>query len=258
VDQPAQRPGGERRQDRPGNRHAMLEAIGQHAGRQAHDRGDREIDLAIDDQEGHGQRDDDLFDLELEQIHDIADAEIDRRARQAERHDDDQEAEQQALPAAQPAQRRSGDHGSPPARAGGGLAISFISVRAHKARSRCRMTASLDTASRISRPSSASRQNSLICRRKRLCSKVPIMMAPSMAPITVPEPPKMLTPPTTTAATTWSSSPRPFSTVMLPKRARVMKPARPASAPGRTKAAKTMRRASRPIRWAASGLEPMA
>ena len=119
--------------------------------------------------------------------------------------------------------------------------MSFRSARLQSARSRCRMTASLATASRISRPSSASRQNSLICSRNRLCSSVPIMMAPSMAPTTVPDPPKMLTPPTTTAATTCSSSPRAASTVILPKRARSTKPASPASAPESTKAMKTRR-----------------
>ena len=46
-----------------------------------------------------------------------------------------------------------------------------------------------------------------------------MMTPPSMAPNTVPEPPKMLTPPTTTAATDCSSSPLPACTVMLPKRA---------------------------------------
>ena len=68
----------------------------------------------------------------------------------------------------------------------------------------------------------------------------------------------MLTPPTTTAATTLSSRPRPASTVMLPKRASVMKPARPASAPDITKAVKTMRFSGSPISCAASGLEPIA
>ena len=84
------------------------------------------------------------------------------------------------------------------------------------------------------------------------------MIAPSIAPVTLPEPPKTLTPPTTTAAMTLSSRPRPASTVMLPKRASVMKPARPASAPDATKATKTIRFIGRPINCAASGFEPTA
>ena len=44
------------------------------------------------------------------------------------------------------------------------------------------MTASLATASKMSSPSTASSQNSLMPRRKRLCSSVPIITAPSIAP----------------------------------------------------------------------------
>ena len=46
-----------------------------------------------------------------------------------------------------------------------------------------------------------------------------------------PEPPKMLAPPTTTAAITASSSPRAESTVMVPNLAICIRPPRPASAP---------------------------
>jgi hypothetical protein len=74
----------------------------------------------------------------------------------------------------------------------------------------------------------------------------------------MPSPPLMLTPPTTAAATDCSSTPWPATTVMLPKRARKMKPASPASAPLSTKAVKTMRCAGKPAMRAASGLEPMA
>ena len=83
-------------------------------------------------------------------------------------------------------------------------------------------------------------------------------LAPSTAPRTLPEPPKMLMPPTTTAATDLSSCPIPATTVMLPKRARKRNPVSPASAPQRTKAVNTSRRVGNPALWAASGLDPIA
>jgi hypothetical protein len=47
----------------------------------------------------------------------------------------------------------------------------------------------------------------------------------------VPLPPNVLTPPTTTAATTCNSSPWAATTVMVPNRAKNINPARPLSAP---------------------------
>ena len=63
-----------------------------------------------------------------------------------------------------------------------------------------------DRAPRISAPRIASRQNSLTWgTRTRLRSRISIRIAPRKAPITVPEPPWMLTPPTTAAAIAASS-----------------------------------------------------
>ena len=66
-------------------------------------------------------------------------------------------------------------------------------------------------------------------------------MAPRTAPITVPEPPKMLTPPTTTAAITWSSSPLAANALTLPNREPHSTPAIPAQRPQTTNAPKMRR-----------------
>ena len=59
-----------------------------------------------------------------------------------------------------------------------------------------------------------------------------IRIAPRSAPTMVPAPPRMLTPPTTAAATDSSSSPRPAVALIVPDPApRYRKPASPASAP---------------------------
>src|SRR5579863_5301325 len=232
-----------------------MEGPGHDAGREAHHRRDRKVDLAADDHERHGQRDNALLDRELEQIDEIAHAEEIARIETVQRDDRDQQREHRRFPASE--HRGRAGHRSAP-RSFGASSRIFSSERAQRARRRCRMTASLATASKIKRPSTASSQNSLMPSRKRDCSKVPINTAPSIAPATVPEPPKMLTPPTTTAATTLSSRPRPASTVMFPKRASIMKPPRPDSAPQTQKAKKTIAFVGRPMSWAASGLEPIA
>lgn len=70
-------------------------------------------------------------------------------------------------------------------------------------------------------PNTASRQNSLT--KAHLTRDVSIRstrIAPIKAPITVPEPPNILTPPTTDAATDFSSNPSPATTVIVPKRAK--------------------------------------
>src|ERR671914_395777 len=75
----------------------------------------------------------------------------------------------------------------------------------------------------------------------RAFSIVPSRIAPSAAPYAVPEPPKMFTPPTTTAATTASSKPVPARASTVPKRALHSTPARPHRAPHSTNAANTRR-----------------
>ena len=103
----------------------------------------------------------------------------------------------------------------------------------------CRRPTSSDDGERGSaRRGSASRQNSLICStRTRLWSSTAISTAPRNAPMTVPEPPSVLTPPTTAAAIAASSSPEPAVTLIVPNRPTYRNPARPASAPQATKAA---------------------
>ena len=76
--------------------------------------------------------------------------------------------------------------------------------------------------------------------------------------MTVPEPPSVLTPPTTAAAIAASSRPEPAVTLIVPKRPTYRNPASPASAPHATKATICTRRSSRPAWRAASGLEPTA
>ena len=74
----------------------------------------------------------------------------------------------------------------------------------------------------------------------------------------VPEPPSVLTPPTTAAAIAASSRPEPAVTLIVPNRPTYRNPASPASAPHATKAAIWMRRVASPAWRAASGLEPSA
>ena len=88
------------------------------------------------------------------------------------------------------------------------------------------------TEARIKSPRRASLQNSLIwSQRIRLFSSRSINTAPKVAPKILPEPPKIFTPPTTTAATDFSSKPIPATTVMFPNLARNKKPVSPANAP---------------------------
>ena len=54
--------------------------------------------------------------------------------------------------------------------------------------------------------------------RARLWSKVPMSTAPRNAPMIVPLPPSVLTPPTTAAAIAASSRPEPAVTLIVPKR----------------------------------------
>ena len=68
----------------------------------------------------------------------------------------------------------------------------------------------------------------------------------------------MLTPPTTTAATTCSSSPWPAVTVMLPKRDQEHEPGQAGERAADANAQNTSRCTGRPAVRAASGFEPIA
>ena len=86
----------------------------------------------------------------------------------------------------------------------------------------------------------------------------PRKRAPSAAPASVPEPPKMLTPPTTTAATTLEREPVADVPLIVPNSMTYMTPATPASRPHSEKAVKTTSRDGMPRIAAASGLLPTA
>ena len=73
-------------------------------------------------------------------------------------------------------------------------------------------------ASRSSAPWMACSQKGSICRITSAERIVASSSAPSAAPQTVPEPPKMATPPTTTADTAASSMPVPATASSVPKR----------------------------------------
>ncbi len=115
------------------------------------------------------------------------------------------------------------------------------------------------TARRMRSPSTASRQNSdTTSQRTSDVSRRLISTAPMRTPIIDPDPPKMLTPPTTTAPTAESSSPNPATTVMLPKRERNRNAASPERAPEIRNARITVPATSIPANCAASGLDPTA
>ena len=76
--------------------------------------------------------------------------------------------------------------------------------------------------------------------------------------MTVPLPPKMFTPPTTTAATTARTTPVAEVPLIVPNSITHMTPATPASSPHRVNAANTTPRAGMPRIAAASGLLPTA
>ena len=120
------------------------------------------------------------------------------------------------------------------------------------------ISASTVTAATIAVPSKKIFQNSEIFRSVKPLSIVATSSAPSVAPRTVPEPPKTLTPPITTAVTTSNSKPRPATASTLAKRAANMKPPRPASAPLIANAVSTRRLTAIPASRAASGFEPIA
>ena len=82
--------------------------------------------------------------------------------------------------------------------------------------------------------------------------------APSAAPTSVPEPPSVLTPPTTTAAMIDSTMPVPAVPLIVPKNMTHITPATPASRPQTENAVNSTSRAGIPRMAAASGLLPTA
>ena len=82
--------------------------------------------------------------------------------------------------------------------------------------------------------------------------------APSAAPTTLPLPPKIATPPTTTAAMTWSSRPLAAVASIVLYCVAQKTPPRPAIAPDSTKAKKMRLAIGIPASRAASGSEPIA
>ena len=169
-------------------------------GREAHHRRDREVDLAVDDHEGHDHDDDHLLDRELEHVHEVAVAEVERRDRDVHEDDDDEDRRSAAAPSA----RRPGGHASvgPRCPAARPRRVCVSPATAQRRRSRWPTAKSTATAMRISAPRMrvAPELADLLGTRSRLWSRMSIRTAPSSAPTSVPAPPTMLTPPTTAAA----------------------------------------------------------
>ena len=63
-------------EDQPERQPAALVERRHHARREAHHRGHRQVDLAGDDHERHGDDDDDLLDRQLEQVDEVVDAQV--------------------------------------------------------------------------------------------------------------------------------------------------------------------------------------
>ena len=83
-------------------------------------------------------------------------------------------------------------------------------------------------------------------------------MTPTTVPVTVPRPPVIAAPPTTTDAITFISSPSPVLLGIWLKRTELTSAARPVSAPAAVNTACFTSAVSMPARRAASLLEPVA
>ena len=96
--------GGRRRRqgdgDRQPERHTRLVRGGEDAGGEGHDRRHRQVDLAVDDDEGHRHRHDHLLDRQPEQVHEVVDVEVDGRLRGVVDDRPDEDHRQQQLPGA--------------------------------------------------------------------------------------------------------------------------------------------------------------
>ena len=74
LNKPARDADGQADQDDQGRGHAHLVKVAEGTGRQPHHRADREVNLGVDDHEGHHQGEDDLFDGKLEQVDLVGDS----------------------------------------------------------------------------------------------------------------------------------------------------------------------------------------
>ena len=91
--------GKQRNSDGADQRHARLVEDGDEHSGEAHHRCHGEIDLGVDDHERHDHDDDDLLDRQLEEIHEVVDAEIEGREDQVGDDDRDEDGAEQQLPA---------------------------------------------------------------------------------------------------------------------------------------------------------------
>src|SRR5262249_35717436 len=226
-------------------------------GGHGHRRGDGDVDFAGHNDEGESkgeQPNEDVGGREVEEVGTAQEEARERPAPDAAAHD---QHDQERFPARKHALGHDGR-----LRQG---AASWLRMRRASAR-RCRRNASCRrclkiasnvTATTIAVPSKKIFQNSEIRSSVKPLSIVATRSAPSVAPSTVPDPPKTLTPPITTAVTTSSSKLRPATASTLANRAANRKPPSPASAPLIRKAVITRRPTRIPASRAASGLEPI-
>src|ERR1700722_523709 len=172
------------------------------------DRGDRKVDFAHQDQQRHAERDDRFLGEIGGGVGEIVDVEkIGRQKRIADEHQD-QQAEQNGLPAQQ-------EIAGPPARFVGDLGAGFLAHLAAPALRRASRRMSLPprrstraltiTAARMTAPDIAICQNGVTCMTGSALTMTPRNRAPSRAPATVPTPPAIETPPITQAAITVNS-----------------------------------------------------
>src|SRR4029079_470814 len=240
--------GADDQHDHEGQRqgHAGGEQDAEDGRRQADHRLDREVDLARDDDQGHRKRHDRDLDDRRDEVRHVAPGQEHRRHRRPDGDQRDQEERQQDPPAGQPRQQPSVRGGHCPRRS-----------ETDRWNRRTR-TASRPTATRITRPDTAWSQN---CERRSRIRAFPMNVrksAPRAAPMTLPDPPKMFTPTTTTAATTWSVTPVADVALIVPKRIPHITPATPASRPAIENATNVTSPARMPRIAAPSGLLPVA
>ena len=130
-----------RRQRARGRRHgdALLDQPAEGAGGQPHHRRDRQVDLSVEDDEGHDEDDDHLLDGEDEQVDLIAHGQEGRRGEGVHRHDAEQQPGQESFPGLEAGADRRRHAGE--------------SAAAHELRLRFMSRLSTATETRISRPS---------------------------------------------------------------------------------------------------------
>src|SRR5207253_6479256 len=188
-------------------------------GRDGHGRGDRDVDLAGDDDEGQAEGQQAHEDVRRREVEQVRAVQEEARERPAPDPGPDDQHDEQRLPACDcldQKPRRSAHASTVPS-----CAASSSARRRRRSIScrRCVIRASIVTATTIAVPSKKIFQNSEIFRSVKPSLIVATRIAPSTAPRTVPEPPNTLTPPMTTAVTTSNSKPLPATASTLAKRA---------------------------------------